>query len=96
MKIVLDTNVIVSAFLNPNGLPSQIFKLILNKMIGIVYCGGVLAEYDDVLNRDYLKINKDSVNSILNFIEENGEYGEPVAQDIEFNDEDLCHSRFEK
>jgi predicted nucleic acid-binding protein len=37
MKIVLDTNVIVSALLCPQSLPAKILGLVLNGTVGIVY-----------------------------------------------------------
>jgi predicted nucleic acid-binding protein len=37
MKIVLDTNAIVSALLCPQSLPAKILGLVLNGVVGIVY-----------------------------------------------------------
>ena len=37
MKIVLDTNIIVSAFLNPRGLPGEIVSLVLTKKLIVCY-----------------------------------------------------------
>jgi len=37
MKIVVDTNVIVSAFISPNGSPAKVLALILNEKIKILY-----------------------------------------------------------
>ncbi|MDR0685620.1 MAG: PIN domain-containing protein [Spirochaetaceae bacterium] len=47
MKIVLDTNVIVSALLCPQSLPAKILGLVLNGTIGIVYDNNVLMEYNN-------------------------------------------------
>ena len=51
MKIVFDTNVVVSALLSPSGLPARILNLVLNGTLTIVYDNNILAEYKDVLHR---------------------------------------------
>ena len=52
MKVVLDTNVIVSAFLSPAGKPSIILQLVLSQGLIICYNTAILAEYEQVLGRD--------------------------------------------
>ena len=51
MKIVLDTNVVVSAFLSPAGKPSIILQLVLRREHDICINAAVLAEYEQVLCR---------------------------------------------
>lgn len=88
MKIVLDTNVIVSALLCPQSLPAKILGLVLNGTIGIVYDNNVLMEYIDVLNRDKFKINRETIKVVLDFITNDGEYIISMPQNIKFADED--------
>jgi putative PIN family toxin of toxin-antitoxin system len=88
MKIVLDTNVIVSALLCPQSLPAKILGLVLNGTIGIVYDNNVLVEYIDVLNRDKFKINKESIKVVLEFMGNDGEYTISIPQNVKFADED--------
>ena len=88
MKIVLDTNVIVSALLCPQSLPAKILGLVLNGTIGIVYDNNVLVEYIDVLNRDKFKINRETIKVVLDFITNDGEYIISMPQNIKFADED--------
>ena len=45
MKVVVDTNVIVSALLNPNGPPAKILSLILNGKAKLLYDNRILFEY---------------------------------------------------
>lgn len=52
MKVVLDTNVIVSAFLVPQGKPATILQLVLNHNFDICFNSAILAEYEEVLNRE--------------------------------------------
>ena len=88
MRIILDTNVIVSALLSPSGVPAKILNLILNRNITIVYDNNILFEYVDVLNRTKLKINKELIKPVLDFINKEGELGIAVPQKIKFDDSD--------
>jgi putative PIN family toxin of toxin-antitoxin system len=88
MKIVLDTNVIVSALLCPQSLPAKILGLVLNGTLGIVYDNNVLLEYVDVLNREKFKINNGAIKVVLDFLTSDGEYIISMPQTTHFTDED--------
>ncbi|GHT70510.1 hypothetical protein FACS1894110_22180 [Spirochaetia bacterium] len=88
MKVVLDTNVIVSAFLNPKGIPAEIVSLVLSEKIILCYDNKILSEYTDVLTRSKFNFNKELVNDFLEFIKIYGEYIVAESQDIQFIDED--------
>jgi putative PIN family toxin of toxin-antitoxin system len=88
MKIILDTNVIVSALLSPSGLPARILNSVLNGGITIVYDNGILEEYADVLSRKKLKINKELVEQVMDFFSSEGEFKIASPQKIRFSDED--------
>ena len=51
-KVVLDTNVVVSAFLVPQGKPAAILQLALQHHFDICYNAAIIAEYEQVLCRD--------------------------------------------
>ena len=51
MKVVLDTNIVVSAFLSPAGKPAIILKLVLENIVELCFNTAVLAEYEQVLCR---------------------------------------------
>jgi putative PIN family toxin of toxin-antitoxin system len=87
MKIVLDTNVIVSALLCPQSLPAKILGFVLNGAIEVVYDNNVLVEYIDVLNRDKFKINRETIKVVLGFITNYGEYILSTPQNVKFDDE---------
>jgi uncharacterized protein len=53
MRIVLDTNVLVSAFLRNKGKPAQI--LAQDSKFELLICEGILAELTDVLNRPRIR-----------------------------------------
>jgi len=44
-RIVLDTNVLVSAFLNPSGAPAQLVTLVLAGELKLLLDERILAEY---------------------------------------------------
>ena len=88
MKIILDTNIMVSALLSPRGLPAKILNLALNGNIKLIYDNNILSEYIDVLGRENLKINQDLVKIIIDFIEKDCEYKIAIPQNKTFEDED--------
>lgn len=51
MKIVLDTNVLVSGMLNPHGAPGRIVDLLRSGTLTLVVDDRILAEYREVLER---------------------------------------------
>jgi putative PIN family toxin of toxin-antitoxin system len=51
VKVVIDTNVFVSSFLNPKGTPRQIIDLWKSGLVTLCLCAEILAEYLEVLSR---------------------------------------------
>ena len=88
IKAVLDTNVIVSALINPNGIPGQILNLVLNGKITIFYDNRILSEYIDVLRREKLGFEDDWVNTFTDFIKNEGEFAVTEPLNIPFEDEE--------
>ncbi|MDR2965178.1 MAG: putative toxin-antitoxin system toxin component, PIN family [Treponema sp.] len=86
MKIVIDTNVIVSALLNSSSTPGEIFLKVFNKKLFISYDNRILVEYIDVLNRDKFKINKDLVKIIIEFIKKEWVFILAESVKIDFSD----------
>lgn len=88
MKIILDTNVIVSALLSPSGLPARILNLVLDGNVAIVYDNNILEEYADVLNREKFKIDKELIEFVMDFITKEGDFRTAGLQTIKLHDED--------
>ena len=88
MKIVLDTNVIISALINPNGIPAQILNLVINGKILFYYDNRILTEYSDVLRRKKFGFEEEWVNTFIDFIKNEGEFviAEPLK--MAFEDEE--------
>lgn len=66
LRLVLDTNVVVSALLKPQGLEDQVLRLGLAGKAHLCVSPTVLAEYALVLARPRLKLRQEEVNTALN------------------------------
>ena len=65
MKIVLDTNVLVSGLLNPYGSPGQIVTLVAAGELSICFDSRILGEYRDVLLRPKFGFQVRHVEALL-------------------------------
>ena len=74
MKIVLDTNVLLSALLTPNRKASAILDNVLNGNIEIYYNENIISEYKEVLSRRKFAISKNQISAIISFIRMKGIY----------------------
>lgn len=72
MKIVLDTNVVVSGLLQARGNPAQVLALALSGAIQICHDKRILAEYAEVLARPRFKFDPKRVREVLNKIKTDG------------------------
>jgi len=68
LRLVIDTNIIVSAALKPDGLQRTVFLLATTKPARLYITEPILAEYRDVLARPGLKIRKGLRQQLLQFI----------------------------
>jgi putative PIN family toxin of toxin-antitoxin system len=68
IRVVIDTNVVVSASLEDEGLPAAIMDLAANKRILMCVSDAVLAEYKEVLNRPRLKLAPRRIAQFLTVI----------------------------
>lgn len=69
-RVVLDTNVIVSALLVPAGIQASILLLGLRGDIGLYVSAPVLGEYEDVLRRPRFKLQPRQIEAALRDIRE--------------------------
>lgn len=53
-KVVIDTNIFISALMNRNGAPRHILRLALRGEIKPVFGNALFGEYEDVLGRDHV------------------------------------------
>lgn len=73
MRIVLDTNVLVSGLLSPFGPPGEIVRLVSVGSIVLCLDARILAEYEEVLSRPKFGFNQNDVSALLDLIESTGE-----------------------
>ncbi|MDR1147425.1 MAG: putative toxin-antitoxin system toxin component, PIN family [Spirochaetaceae bacterium] len=71
-RVVLDTNVLVSALWTPLGNPSTIVSLMLSDKITPYFDYRILAEYHAVLKRPKLSFSNNDVDKLLAEIERRG------------------------
>ena len=88
MNIVLDTNVLVSAFGSANSKPAGIINAVLSRRFTVCYDYRILNEYYNVLRRPKFHFPEWEIQSLLNFIISNGisVVAAPIS-DIAFADE---------
>ncbi len=74
MNVVIDTNVIVSAFLSSKQDVATVLVLeaLYSGKIKIVYSDEIIAEYEDVLNRDKFRLDKTEIEKFVGFVIYNG------------------------
>jgi len=58
LRLVLDTNIIVSAALKPSSLPRTVLLIALTRPARLYISDPILSEYRDVLSRPELRIRK--------------------------------------
>ncbi|GBU20536.1 hypothetical protein R80B4_00414 [Fibrobacteres bacterium R8-0-B4] len=87
MNVVLDTNVIVSALINTNGIPARILSLVLSGYINVLYDNRIIFEYIDVLSMKKFGFSKETRNRIVNYFKHNGEFILSEYTKIKFSDE---------
>jgi uncharacterized protein len=73
MRVVVDTNVLVSGVINPHGSPGRVVDSILSQTITVLYDDRILMEYRDVLLRPFFGFHAADVNALLDFITFSGE-----------------------
>lgn len=69
MKIVLDTNVLLSGLLSPFGPCGDIVRMVTSGNLTLCVDARVLSEYDEVLRRPKFRFDHDKVAVILDYIE---------------------------
>ncbi|MCL2210855.1 MAG: putative toxin-antitoxin system toxin component, PIN family [Treponema sp.] len=87
MKVVIDTNVLVSAFISAYGKPAQIISTLLNGKIKILYDNRIIFEYLKVLSRGIFKFDDEIINELIIYIHHEGEYVNADYSNAKFKDE---------
>jgi putative PIN family toxin of toxin-antitoxin system len=88
MRVVLDTNVLVSALWSKRSEPARLVALVQNGILIPCYDHRILSEYNDVLRRDKFGFTEWEVTDLLNQLEYDGLSVVPAPLNIRFVDED--------
>ena len=78
IRVVIDTNIIVSALLQPLGPPAQVFSLAAGSSIKICISGEVYAEYEEVIRRPRFRRDEEAITIALDVIREKGFWVKPT------------------
>jgi len=87
-QVVIDTNVVISSVLSPNGKPSEILKLCFSGLLQVVCSESIISEYKRVLAYKKLNIAVETQVGLLNAIEEVSVLIKPIKSLSLMTDED--------
>lgn len=68
MKVVLDTNVLVSGLLTPFGTCGKIVRMLTEGVFVLCVDARILLEYDDILRRPKFAIDERSVEVLMEYV----------------------------
>lgn len=74
MKIVLDTNVLVSGLLSPYGAPADVLRMVVGGAATPCVDARILVEYAQVLARPRFGFTTDAVDALIGLIATEGEH----------------------
>jgi uncharacterized protein len=78
IRVVLDTNIFVSALLQPQGLPARIFLSALqSKRIQLCLSGAIYAEYEEVIRRPKFNLSEAVIEHALRSVRRVGFWVKP-------------------
>ena len=88
LRLVVDTNVVVSAALKPDGLQRTVLLLAITKPARLYVSNAILTEYRDVLSRPESQIRKGLRQQLLDLIRKRAHLVNPVRTVEVTNDPD--------
>ena|SRR5438034_2458948 len=81
IRVVLDTNILISALLSPVGPPAQVFLMTLVDPDTRLYVSGdIYAEYEEVLHRPRFSRSNSEIETTLRAIREKGFWLRPAQK----------------
>lgn len=87
MRVVLDTNVLVSAILTPGGSAHQVVQLVLRGDLQLCVDGRIVEEYREVLNRGEFKFSAQATGMFLGSLLEEAQQVFPTPVPGRFPDD---------
>lgn len=89
-KVVIDTNVLVSALLSSHDDSATVIivSLVLKGCVTLIITSRILAEYEEVLRRRKFRFPEENVSELLDVLKRKAIEIDPVPSNIELFDED--------
>ena len=80
LRLVLDTNIVVSAALKPKGLQRTVLLLAIGKPARLYITADIFSEYQDVLSRPELAVRKGLRRQLLQLIRNHAHFVSPLRR----------------
>jgi putative PIN family toxin of toxin-antitoxin system len=80
LRVVLDTNVVVAAAINRQGIPAWTVALGLAAVFTVCYSKEILSEYEEVLTRGKFDLPAKDVRALMTNIKRSGKAFDPKMQ----------------
>lgn len=74
MRVVIDTNVLVSGVINPHGPPGRVLDAALARNIVVLHDDRILTEYREVLSRPLFGFERADIDTLMEFFDFAGEH----------------------
>jgi len=95
IRVVLDTNILISALLQPQGLPARTFVMVLaGTTAQLCVSGDVYAEYEEVIRRPKFNRSEMIIDHALRAIRQNGFWVKPPNFDASKNVQFKSYAQF--
>jgi len=78
MKIVLDTNVLVSGLLTPFGPSGEIIRMVSADRLTLYVDARILSEYEEVLRRPKFEFSKERIDVVIDYVKQRGVFASSV------------------
>jgi len=88
IRVVIDTNVLVSALLREDGAPAAVLMLAVSGKVQMCVSDAVYGEYDEVIRRPRFKRSPAVIDAALQWIRKHAHWVEPKARVAECSDPD--------
>ena len=88
LRLVIDTNILVSAALKPDGLQRTVFLIAITKPARLYVSAAILEEYREVLARRELKIRKGLRQQLLDLVNNHAQIVKPLRAFLVAKDRD--------
>ncbi len=87
MRLVIDTNIIVSALLSRDSRAFQVLSDAFDRKYTVMISEEIFQEYQDVLHREKFCFDEDIITFLLTWFKQNAVWIEVIKSDIPMKDE---------